>query len=138
MNEHVLEDLEDYILLQGFDKMSVPDQAAMIEENLLERRQREHMLSMEAEKDTAKEEGKEANVNDPIKEGSGEDKKRTFMQPLRPHNNIWNFKIEEDTEKVDHVMRVGADPRQCYIDGRVEALLDCIERVAIHLKIHNE
>jgi len=39
---------------------------------------------------------------------------------------------------VDHVMRPGADPRKCYIDGRVEALLECISKIGANLKVYNE
>lgn len=40
LNIHVLEDLEDFILLKGFQKMSNAEQNAMIDENNTERRQR--------------------------------------------------------------------------------------------------
>ena len=60
------------------------------------------------------------------------------MNPLRPHERIWKFEIEEDEERVEHVMRPGADPRKCYIDGRVERVLDCVQVIAANLKVHNE
>lgn len=50
---------------------------------------------------------------------------------------IWNFEIDEDEEKLEHVMRPGADPRKCYIDGRVEQLLEAISKIGAHLKVHN-
>lgn len=143
LNHHVLEDLEDYILLKGMNGLSIGQQTQMIEDNLLERRQRNHMRVLEAAKDTAsaeesKVEGAEIKVQDPVKEGVVEDKKRQFMTPYRPDQMIWNFEIEEDEEKVDHVLRPGADPRKCYIDGRVEKLLECIGKIGSHLKTHNE
>ena len=101
------------------------------------------MRALDAAKESAsaeetKVEGAEPKVNDPVKEGMAEDKKRQFMTPFRPDQMIWNFEIDEDEEKVDHVMRPGADPRKCYIDGRVESLLECIGKIGAHLKVHNE
>lgn len=66
------------------------------------------------------------------------DKKREFMAPLRPHERIWNFEIEDEDEAVDHVLRPGADPRKSYIDGRIEKLLEKIERLGTHLRVHDE
>lgn len=34
-------------------------------------------------------------------------------------------------------MRPGADPRKCYIDGRVETLIERIEKLGDNLKTHN-
>ena len=133
----MLEDLEDFILLQGFKNLSNKDVKARIEANVLERRQRQHMLLLEAAKEADSEEHKEGTVPNPVKDGEAEDKKRAFMQPLRPHEKIWNFEIEEEEEKVDHVMRPGADPRKSYIDGRVEKLIAHIEALGVHITGHN-
>ncbi len=138
INPQVLEDLEDFILLQGFKNLSNGDVKKRIEANVLERRQRQHMLMLEAAKEADSEEHKEGTVPNPVKDGELEDKKRAFMQPLRPHERIWNFEIDEEEEKVDHVMRPGADPRKSYIDGRVEALIANIETLGGHIKVHNE
>ena len=137
INDHVLEDLEDFILLQGFKNMGNAEVKKRIEDNTLERRQRQHMMLLEAAKEANTEEYKEGTVRNPVKEGELEDKKRSFMQPLRPHEKIWNFEIDEEEEKVDHVMRVGADPRKCYIDGRVEKLIERIEKIGVHLTQQN-
>lgn len=58
LNMHVLEDLEDYILLQGFNKMGNTDIQKRIDENILERRQRQHMIMLEAAKEADTEEHK--------------------------------------------------------------------------------
>jgi hypothetical protein len=58
LNMHVLEDLEDYILLKGFNKMGNADIQKRIDENILERRQRQHMLMLEAAKEADTEEHK--------------------------------------------------------------------------------
>lgn len=44
----------------------------------------------------------------------------------------WNFFEEEDVS-VPHVLRPEADPRKCYIDGRIESLLEDVERIGFHL-----
>ena len=137
INQHVLEDLEDFILLMGFKNMSNSEAKKRIDANVLERRQRQHMMLLEAAKEANTEEYKEGTVRNPVKEGEAEDKKRNFMQALRPHEKIWNFEIDEDEEKVEHVMRPGADPRKCYIDGRVEALIEKINMIGANLKEHN-
>jgi hypothetical protein len=60
----------------------------VIEDNLLERRQRNHMSALETAKESAAneetKEGHEVIVHDPFKEGATEDKKRKFMTPYRP------------------------------------------------------
>ena len=67
-----------------------------------------------------------------VEETKAEDAKRKFQEPLRPNKHIWNF--IEDKDPTPHVLRATADPRQAYIDGRVEALLDVIRVVAMNLK----
>ena len=70
---------------------------------------------------------------DPIEEGEIEDKKRNFINKLRPHERVWNF-IEDDEEtKVPHVLRYNADPTAAYRDGRVQDLLTVIEGMGAHL-----
>jgi len=77
LNEHVLEDLEDFVLLKGFQNLGVDSQRKMVESNLLERRQRNHMRSLELAKESAgteeNKEGVETKVVDPVKEGGFED-----------------------------------------------------------------
>lgn len=53
-----------------------------------------------------------------------EDKKRKFMNSIRPPS-YWNF-FEDGAEtlKVQHVLRHNADPRKAYSDGRIEAILE--------------
>lgn len=85
---------------------------------------------------------------DPIEEGKVEDQKRKFMTPLRPHQKIWNFDFTEEQcgeckegdktgccgEKPKHVLRSDADPRKCYIDGRIEKFLALVDKMAESLK----
>jgi len=53
-----------------------------------------------------------------------EDKKRKFMNSVRPPH-YWNF-FEDGAEtlKVKHVLRHNADPRKAYSDGRIEKILE--------------
>lgn len=120
----MLEDIEDYILLDGFkgqkDIRKTPeDIEAKIQKNLKEERDRAKMNLKEEEKDTAE-------------ETKIEDAKRKFTEPMRPNNRIWNF-IEE-AEPTPHVLRAAADPNAAYIDGRVGKLLEIIEVLGIHIK----
>ena len=67
-----------------------------------------------------------------------QDKARAFMEPLRSDQRIWNFRVEEDAPKVEHVLRVGADPRKSYIDGRIERLMERVEKIGAHLRVYQE
>jgi len=72
----------------------------------------------------------------PIEEGKEMDKKREFCRPFRPDQRVWNFEEEEDP--APHVLRVGADPTKAYVDGRIEELLEIIEKIAMHLKTYQK
>lgn len=37
----------------------------------------------------------------------------------------WNF-FEDSEEKTPHVLRADANPTKCYIDGRIESILEDI------------
>ena len=63
---------------------------------------------------------------DILEEGKIEDQRRNFMVPLRPHDKIWNFVYDDEKQRPKHVLRPEADPAKCYIDGRVEKLLELI------------
>ena len=45
------------------------------------------------------------------------------MVPHRPHERIWNFEYDDPKTAPKHVLRPDADPKKCYIDGRVEKLI---------------
>jgi len=70
----------------------------------------------------------------PVEEGKEHDKKREFCRPFRPDKRIWNF--EEDEDPTPHVLRVDADPTKAYVDGRIEELLEIIEKVSMHLSTY--
>jgi hypothetical protein len=60
------------------------------------------------------------------------------MEGLRPPN-YWNF-FEDSPEgtKVKHVLRSAADPKAAYSDGRIEKILDSIEKIGKHLSSHED
>ena len=56
-----------------------------------------------------------------------ENKKRKFMESMRPPV-VWNF-FESGAEgtKVKHVLRSAADPTKSYTDGRIQKIIGSIE-----------
>ena len=69
-------------------------------------------------------------------EGRVQDDKRKILNANRPDRGIWNFKEEGDP--TPHVLRVDADPRKAYEDGRIEEILETIEKLSEHLKTEQE
>ena len=67
-----------------------------------------------------------------------DDKKRRFMNTIRPPY-YWNF-FEDGPmpDRVDHVLRYNAKPQDCYSDGRVEKILTNIEEIAMNLQRYEE
>ncbi len=63
-----------------------------------------------------------------------EDKNRSFLNKMRPPL-VWNF-FEEDDSKTPHLLRADAAPKQCYIDKRVDSILQDIEDYGISLRMH--
>ena len=54
---------------------------------------------------------------------------------MRRPPELWNFPpvVEED-----HKFRSIADPKKCYVDGRIEKLDDLIVKIGDHLKNFNQ
>jgi hypothetical protein len=55
----------------------------------------------------------------------------------------WNFFLKDDEgnveeEKIPHVLRAEAEPQKCYIDGRVESVLEDINSLGFHLTRHED
>ena len=124
INAQVIEDIEDWILLDGFmDQTDIrkwpEDIEPKIKKHQAETRERAKMEIEEEEKEFAE-------------ECKVEDQKRKFAEPYRPNNRIWNFIEEKDP--TPHVLRSTSDPRQAYIDGRVDTLLEIIRNIAVNLK----
>jgi hypothetical protein len=62
-----------------------------------------------------------------------EDDKKKYPEDQRAPK-LWN---NPDIEK-DHQHRVNADPKICYVDGRIEQLLNLVDRLAIQLASYNK
>jgi len=125
INPHVLQDIEDYILLQGFKGKKLAEVKKIIEQDLHARRAQQ--------KDRSKEKEEEEKVVD---------KKRAFLNYMKPPF-CWNFFMhdeeqEEAKEVIPHVLRAEAEPQKCYIDGRVESALEDINALGFHLTRHEE
>lgn len=61
-----------------------------------------------------------------------EDSKREFLNHMRPPF-VWNF-FEDSEVKTPHIMRADANPTKCYIDGRIESIMQDIYEIGLHLK----
>lgn len=70
-------------------------------------------------------------------EGKIMDERRKVLNSNRPDKKIWNVK-EEEGDPIPHVLRVNADPRLSYNDGRIEEILEVIEKLSEHLKNEQE
>lgn len=135
INGQVLEDIEDFIILRAFRAMKLTNTEInkRIEDRLQQQRERAKMQQEKEEKEKEPEEqamGETLKRKEPVdifEEGKIEDKNRKFMEPLRPHERIWNFEWDSDERRPKHVLRPEADPCKCYIDGRVEKLLALID-----------
>ena len=125
INPHVLQDIQDYILLQGFKGKKIGEVKKIIESDMHGRRQRQPDRTKEQE-----EAEKEI------------DKKRSFVNYMKPPF-CWNFFLKDDEgnleeEKIPHVLRAEAEPQKCYIDGRVESVLEDINSLGFHLTRHED
>jgi len=125
VNEHVLQDVEDFILLKGFKGMKMDAVKEKIE---ADRKQRiAHMMTGI----------KDQQERDRLAERHADfQKKREFMNKFRPHTSFWN--LFDDNIIVDdrppHLLRQGANPVLAYCDGRMEKILENITEIAVNLK----
>jgi len=46
---------------------------------------------------------------------------------------VWGFVQDPSEKKVKHVLRAEADPKKCYVDGRIEKVLTNVERIGKEL-----
>ena len=117
INAHVVQDLEDYIMLDAFKGKSRDQIRNLIETDLANRKKK---------KGKSKEEEEEEKL---------EDKRRRFLQQMRPPY-VWNF--FEEGDHTPHILRAEAEPHKCYVDGRVESLFADIQSLAAHITKHQE
>lgn len=59
-------------------------------------------------------------------EAMEEEKKRKFLDQMRPPM-VWGFIQDPSEKKIKHVLRAEADPKKCYVDGRIEKVLKNVE-----------
>lgn len=64
------------------------------------------------------------------------DQRRNFLNVMRPPY-CWNF-FEDSEDKTPHVLRAEADPKKCYIDGRIEKILEDISQLGHHVSHYEE
>lgn len=127
VNPHVIQDIEDSILLKGFGKEKPEKIKTMIESDHQLKNQDSLKLLGNIDNDEAAEEQKTI------------DEKRRFMLPLRPSEKIWNF-FEDcaPEDKTKHVLRFNAKPEAAYCDGRIEEIKNNLEQIAMNLVSHNQ
>jgi hypothetical protein len=129
INDHILQDIEDYILLKGFGKQLKPEK---IKEKIeADQKQRIEHKKKKIE-DHDEREKFEAKAQEHMR-------KRRFMEIFRPHNSFWNlFEDGPQTEKVEHVLRYNADPNASYQDGRVKKILENITEIGVNLRSYEK
>ena len=125
INDHVLQDIEDAIILEGFKGVKKDKLKQLIEDDhLLKIQNTKKLMAQDADK---YEEKAKADI-----------KKRRFMNTLRPPY-YWNFFEDVPEEnKIPHVLRYDADPSKCYQDGRVEKIMTSIDELGMNLCKYEE
>ena len=125
VNEMVIQDIEDFLLLKAF-KGQKPKQIQAIIDN-------DHNERIQNQKKLLGKDGERYEEEQKI-----ENKKRKFMEGIRPPQ-YWNFIDDSpDGVKVKHVLRSAADPRISYSDGRIEKILDTCEKIGMGLASHED
>jgi len=125
VNDHVLQDIEDFILLKGFGKEKPDKIRQLIDDDHKER------ISKEKNKLETGQEEYEAKAMEHLK-------KRRFMNSVRPPH-YWNFFEDgREEERVKHVLRFNANPNECYHDGRIETVLQFISEIGGNLRNYEE
>ena len=122
----MIQDIEDHILLHGFKGKKPLEIKRLIDIDQNTRR------------------SNHAKTRDEEEEEKQLDKRRGFLNMMRPPF-VWNFyeegskeaeELEELKAKTPHVLRPDAEPDKCYIDGRVERLMEDIQQLGQHLTKH--
>jgi len=116
----VLQDIEDFILMQGFKGHKPSEVEKTIQEDLQQRRRIQKDRTKEAE-----EQDKE------------QDRKRTFLNSYLRPPYCWNF-FEPEEETTQHVLRPTANPMECYRDKRIESIMEDIDQLGLNLKNHED
>ena len=110
INIHVLQDIEDSILLETFKGMK--------EKKVQEYIENDNNIRISDQKKLFGK-GSEAFMEKALEDN----KKRKFLYQLRPPY-YWNFFEDcKEEEKVSHLLRYNAKPAESYRDGRVEKIM---------------
>jgi len=118
LNKHALEDIDDYIIIEGLSL--VPTKKQDILGKLTEESMKERLKEVVASKDTKKIEA--------IKR----------VDALRPPY-IWNLFLEEASPYNEpHRVRFNANPKALYNDGRVDKFLEKLESLNVQLVSHDK
>lgn len=127
VNPHVLQDMQDKIMLEGFSIK--PEKVKQAIEEDRKRRIAEQMKLKGLDTEDAEHYDKVSQL---------QDKKRRFLTDLRP-GKIWNF-FEDcpEDEKIDHILRYNANPNASYVDGRIEEIMKNIDEISMNLQGHAE
>lgn len=129
INPHILQDIEDYILLKGFGRGLKP-------EKIKEKIEADHRQRIEYKKKFIQDQEEKEKFDNKAKDHI---RKRKFMDIYRPHAGFWNlFEDGPEDEKVEHVLRYNADPTTAYKDGRVQKILDNITEIAVNLRSYEK
>jgi len=125
INDHVLQDIEDFILLEGF-KGTKPEKIRQLIED-------DHNLRIQQAKKLMPKDGDMFEDKEKIK-----NRKRKFMNTIRPPD-YWNFFDDAPSvDRVQHVLRYNAKPHSSYSDGRVEEIMNTIEEIGMNLQRYEE
>ncbi len=118
INDHVIQDIQDYIMLEAYKGKTISDIRKIIEADLAKRKYKKGKSKEEEE------------------EEKHENKKRRFLEQMRPPH-IWNF-FDPNAKSSPHILRAEADPFKCYADGRIESVMEDIQTLGIHLSKHED
>jgi len=121
INPHVIEDIQDYVILQSYKPETPEGKKELVEvaKNLEE--ERKQKLAAESEEIKTK------------------TKVEIRLEKYRPDKRIWNYFIEKESPYFKpHKFRIDANPFGIYEDGRVEKLWDDIKALESHLKLFEE
>lgn len=96
MNDQVIEDIEDYILLEAFKGLNETKIQKMIDDDQMERIANEKKL-------------RKKNADEYYKQALDDAKKRKQLDTMRPPA-VWNFFQDAGEEQLPHVLRAKACP----------------------------
>lgn len=138
VNEHVLQDIQDHILMKIF-KLQKKEDFKQMHDQIQDMKKTKEFDSMQRTMQTLKKKAeKEEHELTENARFDDEHKKRSFCVQLRPPF-VWNFFGEEE-ERLEHLIDPLADPEQSYKyeeENRITKLLQASIDLGINLKTHD-